>query len=77
MVRILDEVCSFDRFEVLRDVDAVCREWREFRNGARTDGLRLSHWAKTGTDPDAGRQNPRDPVFWSLTPTPRISLRTV
>ena len=39
-----------------------CREWREFRNGARTDGLRLSHWAKTGTDPDAGHLNPRDLV---------------
>ena len=35
----------------------VCRVWQEFRNGARVDGLRLSHWTKVGTDPDAGLEN--------------------
>ena len=30
------------------------REWQTFRNGARSDGLRLGHWVKAGTDPDAG-----------------------
>ncbi|KAI0751099.1 hypothetical protein C8Q80DRAFT_1217958 [Daedaleopsis nitida] len=28
-------------------------EWRSFKNGARSDGLRLSHWAKSTTDPEA------------------------
>ncbi|EMD41063.1 hypothetical protein CERSUDRAFT_80713 [Gelatoporia subvermispora B] len=28
-------------------------EWREFKNGARGDGLELSHWVKAGSDPDA------------------------
>lgn len=28
-------------------------EWRSFQNQGRTDGLRLSHWAKAGTPPDA------------------------
>ncbi|KAI0638499.1 hypothetical protein C8Q77DRAFT_1091472 [Trametes polyzona] len=28
-------------------------EWRPFKNGARSDGLRLSHWTKASTDPDA------------------------
>ena len=30
------------------------REWRPFKNGARSDDLRLSHWVKTSTDPEAG-----------------------
>lgn len=30
------------------------REWRSFKNSARTDGLELSHWVKANTDPDAG-----------------------
>ena len=30
------------------------REWKSFRNGARTDSLRLSHWTKAGTDPEVG-----------------------
>ena len=72
MVSTLNVIRSFDRFEVLRGVGAVGREWREFRNGARADGLRLSHWVKAGTDPDAGLWNPQDPVFWFLTPLPRI-----
>ncbi|TBU33025.1 hypothetical protein BD311DRAFT_749067 [Dichomitus squalens] len=28
-------------------------EWRPFRNGARTDDLRLSHWVKSSVDPEA------------------------
>ncbi|CAL1700231.1 unnamed protein product [Somion occarium] len=28
-------------------------EWQTFKNAGRTDDLRLSHWAKTGTDPEA------------------------
>ncbi|KAF9821192.1 hypothetical protein IEO21_00800 [Rhodonia placenta] len=28
-------------------------EWRPFKNGARADSMRLHHWAKTGTDPEA------------------------
>ncbi|KAI0355387.1 hypothetical protein OH77DRAFT_1424874 [Trametes cingulata] len=28
-------------------------EWRPFKNGARSDGLRLSHWVKASTDPEA------------------------
>ncbi|KAL6309729.1 hypothetical protein BKA93DRAFT_723410 [Sparassis latifolia] len=28
-------------------------DWQSFRNGVRSDSLRLSHWAKVGTDPDA------------------------
>ncbi|OJT07101.1 SWR1-complex protein 4 [Trametes pubescens] len=28
-------------------------EWRPFKNAARSDGLRLSHWAKGSTEPDA------------------------
>ncbi|KAI9000718.1 hypothetical protein BD414DRAFT_472532 [Trametes punicea] len=28
-------------------------EWRPFKNGARSDGLRLSHWVKANTDPEA------------------------
>ncbi|OBZ70255.1 SWR1-complex protein 4 [Grifola frondosa] len=28
-------------------------EWKPFKNGARTDSLELSHWAKAGADPDA------------------------
>ncbi len=31
-----------------------CREWQSFSNSGRTDGLRLSHWAKAGPDPEAG-----------------------
>ncbi|KAJ7683998.1 hypothetical protein B0H17DRAFT_1204759 [Mycena rosella] len=31
-------------------------EWRPFKNGARTDALRLSHWAKATADPDAEYQ---------------------
>lgn len=34
------------------------REWRSFKNGARGDGLRLSHWAKAGSDPEAGMYTP-------------------
>lgn len=32
----------------------VTREWRSFNNGGRTDSLKLSHWEKASTDPDAG-----------------------
>ncbi|KAI9064844.1 hypothetical protein FKP32DRAFT_1591067 [Trametes sanguinea] len=28
-------------------------EWRPFKNGARSDGLRLSHWVKASADPEA------------------------
>ncbi|KAI0089333.1 hypothetical protein BDY19DRAFT_945299 [Irpex rosettiformis] len=28
-------------------------EWRSFKNGARNDPLRLSHWVKASTDPEA------------------------
>ncbi|KAI0677239.1 hypothetical protein C8Q78DRAFT_1001816 [Trametes maxima] len=28
-------------------------EWRSFKNGARSDGLRLSHWVKASTDSEA------------------------
>ncbi|KAJ7682622.1 hypothetical protein DFH06DRAFT_1278180 [Mycena polygramma] len=28
-------------------------EWRDFKNGARTDSLRLKHWTKATADPDA------------------------
>ncbi|KAI0053746.1 hypothetical protein FA95DRAFT_484388 [Auriscalpium vulgare] len=28
-------------------------QWRNFKNGARTDGLELGHWVKAHTDPDA------------------------
>ncbi|TCD63966.1 swr complex subunit [Steccherinum ochraceum] len=28
-------------------------EWRTFKNGARSDGLKLSHWVKADTDPNA------------------------
>ncbi|KAF7792812.1 hypothetical protein EIP86_003911 [Pleurotus ostreatoroseus] len=28
-------------------------EWRTFKNGARKDSLKLSHWAKAGSDPEA------------------------
>lgn len=62
MVRTLNG-CSFDRLGVLRVVGAVRREWREFRNGARADGLRLSHWVKAGTNPDAGPSDLRDTAF--------------
>ena len=34
--------------------EAVCREWRPFKNSARSDGLQLSHWVKASTDPEAG-----------------------
>jgi len=74
MVSILNVIRSIDRFEVLRGAGAFGREWREFRNGARADGLRLSHWVKAGTDPDAGLWDPQDTVFWSLTPPSRIPL---
>ena len=30
------------------------REWRSFKNSARTDGLELGHWVKANTDPNAG-----------------------
>ncbi|KZT05541.1 uncharacterized protein LAESUDRAFT_726808 [Laetiporus sulphureus 93-53] len=28
-------------------------EWKSFKNGARSDSLKLSHWTKAETDPDA------------------------
>ncbi|KAL7282633.1 LOW QUALITY PROTEIN: hypothetical protein ACG7TL_004105 [Trametes sanguinea] len=28
-------------------------EWRPFKNGARSDGLRLSHWVKASVDPES------------------------
>ncbi|KAI0776145.1 hypothetical protein BD413DRAFT_526828 [Trametes elegans] len=28
-------------------------EWRPFKNSARSDGFKLSHWAKASTDPEA------------------------
>ncbi|CCM01759.1 uncharacterized protein FIBRA_03825 [Fibroporia radiculosa] len=28
-------------------------EWRPFKNDARSDSLKLSHWARAGTDPEA------------------------
>lgn len=30
------------------------REWRSFKNSARTDGLELGHWVKANTDPNSG-----------------------
>ena len=32
----------------------TCRVWQSFKNNARNDSLRLSHWAKAGTDPEDG-----------------------
>ena len=32
----------------------VCREYRAFRNTARSDGLELQHWVKAAVDPNLG-----------------------
>jgi len=77
MVRTLSVIRSIDCSKALRDVGVVRREWREFRNGARTDGLKLSHWAKAGTDPDAGPWDLRDLDFWSLTLSPSLPFRAL
>lgn len=42
------------------------REWRPFKNSARSDGLRLSHWVKASTDPEVGKLWPSLSVIMKM-----------
>jgi hypothetical protein len=33
---------------------STCREWRTFKNSARSDNLALGHWVKANSDPNEG-----------------------
>lgn len=37
-----------------RQLKCTSREWRLFKNGARSDSLKLGHWVKATDNPDAG-----------------------
>ena len=37
-----------------QEMNQDIREWRNFKNGARNDGLELGHWAKASVDSAAG-----------------------
>lgn len=49
----------FIKHEYWRERISSTREQQAFKNQARSDSLRLTHWVKAGTDPDAGKARPQ------------------
>ena len=45
-------VCTFSLHSFCAPI--VCREYRAFKNTARSDGLELQHWVKAAAEPAPG-----------------------
>lgn len=55
--------CELTCTIALNLLEKLCREWRQFKNDARSDSLKLGHWVKATDDGNAGTSFEFNPSY--------------